>query len=121
MAELSPATIRISNLRLRTIIGANEWERTRQQDVILNLAFRFDAAEAARSDAVEDTLDYKKIKHMVIDTVENSSFMLLERLCAEVLSAMMAMPRVTAATVKIDKPHALRFADSVSVEMSAER
>ena len=115
------ATIRISDLALRTVIGINEWERRTPQDVVINISMQFDASAAVASDAVGDTLDYKRVKQAVISLVEQSHFGLLERLCYEVLQKVMAEPRVLAATVRIDKPQALRFARSVSVEMQAER
>ena len=115
------AIIRISNLALRTIIGANDWERKKRQDVVINLTLVFDPRQAIQSDKVADTLDYKKAKRAVINTVEKSRFKLLESLTAKILSAVMRDPGVLAATVRIDKPHALRFADSVSIEMSRER
>ena len=46
---------------------------------------------------------------------------LLEALAGRILKLIMKDPKVLSATVRVDKPHALRFAKSVSVEMSAER
>ncbi len=115
------ATIRITDLRLRTIIGFNDWERSKPQEVIINAAIDFDPREAAQSDRVEDTVDYRTIKKKVMALVERSSFNLLERLTGEVLSVILTHTRVLAAQVRIDKPHALRFAKTVSVEMSGER
>ena len=48
-------------------------------------------------------------------------FMLLEKLASEVLELVMVNQSVCRAEVEVDKPHALRFADSVSVSMSAGR
>lgn len=115
------ATVRITDLTLRTIIGFNEWERRKKQDVVINIAFECDPSDAVVSDAVEDTVDYKKMKRRIIDLVEKADFSLLEKLTHAVLAEVMADSRVLSARVRIDKPHALRFARSVSVEMTAER
>jgi D-erythro-7,8-dihydroneopterin triphosphate epimerase len=115
------ATIRISNLALRTIIGANGWEREKKQEVIINLALDIDPRAAIASDNLDDTLDYKRLKKSVCQLVESSQYQLLESLCGAILQICMANERVLNAQVRVDKPHALRFADSVSVEMSAER
>ena len=45
----------------------------------------------------------------------------LKRSTADLLDMAMAKPAVMHAQVTIDKPHALRFADSVSLSMSASR
>ncbi len=115
------ATIRVTNLALRTIIGFDRWERTKKQDVVINLEIEFDPRRAVRTDALKDTLNYKKIKREVIALVEKSRFRLLERLAGKIVETVMKNPRALSATVRVDKPHALRFAESVSVEMHAER
>ena len=112
------AIIRISNLKLRTIIGIHDWEREHKQDVIINVAITFDAQKASESDCLEDTLDYKAITKHIIQEVESSNYYLLERLAKNVLNIVLEYPKVQEATVRVDKPFALRFADSVSVEMS---
>ena len=115
------ATIRITNLRLRTIIGINEWERDVKQDVIINITLEFNADRAAQSDNIKDTVDYKTLTKKVIKTVEASQFNLLESLTQTILNIAIEDKKVLNATVRIDKPQALRFADSVSIEMSRKQ
>lgn len=117
------ATIRISNLRLRTLIGFNEHERDKKQDVVLNIEIAYRANPEVMDDAVGQALDYKVITKRIIRHVENGQFLLLEKLVNDVLQLCSEHPSVQRASVTIDKPHALRFADSVSVtlEYNAER
>jgi FolB domain len=115
------ATIKITDLSLRTIIGGNDWERNTPQDVVINIALTFNADRAITSDAMEDTVDYKSLKRRIIDEVEKSSFHLLEKLTSRVLEIVMEDTRVLSAKVRIDKPSALRFAKTVSVEMGDRR
>lgn len=113
------AVIRIKKLKLRAVIGIHDWERKNKQDVIINIKLEFDASKAAKSDDIADTVDYKAIKLKIIDLVDKSSCNLLERLAHQILKICLSDPKVEKATVKVDKPHALRFAESVSVEVSA--
>jgi FolB domain-containing protein len=115
------ATIRITDLSLRTIIGTNDWERTRKQKVVINVTCEYNAAKAQRSDKLQDTIDYKTLTKKIIRHVESSQYFLLEKLTATVLRIVMENPKVKKATVRIDKPLALRFARSVSTELSARR
>ena len=115
------ALVRIENLKLRTIIGINEWERKEKQDVTVNIKIRFDATRAGQSDSIEDTVNYKAITKKVIKAVEESKFYLVEKLARVILDISMEDPRVVWASVKLDKPFALRFADSVSIEVSDRR
>lgn len=112
------ATIRITNLRLRTIIGANDWERNIKQDVVINVTFEYDSSKAQTSDQLKDAVDYKDITKKIIQTVEKSNYELIEKLADVVLTIILEPKQVKSATVRIDKPQALRFADSVSVEVN---
>ena len=113
--------IRIKNLRLRTIIGINDWERNCKQDIIINVKMEFDGNEAAHSDNIEDTVNYKTITKQIISEVESSNFNLLEKLAHHILKIVMEHENVKRAAVTVDKPQALRFADSVSINCSAKR
>jgi D-erythro-7,8-dihydroneopterin triphosphate epimerase len=119
--SMKSAVIKITDLSLRTIIGGNDWERETKQDVIINVMLTYDAAKAIASDAMEDAVDYKRLKRRIIDEVEKSRFHLLEKLTANVLTLIMEDARVLTAKVRIDKPSALRFAKTVSIEMSDRR
>jgi D-erythro-7,8-dihydroneopterin triphosphate epimerase len=120
---VTQATIRISNLRLRTFIGFNPEEREKKQDVVINIQIGYRMNEAALQDDVDSALNYKTVTKQVIEHVEQGQFLLLEKLVAEVLAICSEHSSVTHAAVTIDKPHALRFADSVSLtlEYNAER
>lgn len=114
---VSHARIHISNLRLRTYIGFNPEEREKLQDVVINLEIQYPADKACASDNVENALDYKLITKHIIQHVEEGRFLLLEKLVADVLEIATHHPWVEFAKVTIDKPHALRFADSVSLSL----
>ncbi len=113
--------IRIKNLHLRTIIGFQEWERTRSQEVIVNLEIEIDDETATETDNVDDSVDYKELKYKIVEQAEQTDFFLLERLAGYILDIVMESGKVSRATVEIDKPHALRFAESVSICLTRER
>ena len=114
------ATITIRNLRLRTYIGFNADERAKKQDVVVNVRIQHHPHPAALRDDVESALDYKVITKSIIDHVEGGRFLLLERLAGDLVDICCADPAVTRVEVTVDKPHALRFADSVSVTLEHE-
>ena len=70
--------IYIKDLRIQTIIGIFGWEREVRQEVSIDLEISFDCKEAAKTDSIEDTIDYKKITKRIIKFVEESSFQLQE-------------------------------------------
>lgn len=114
---VSNATMEVRNLRLRTFIGFNREERVKQQDVVINIEVDHRVDPRALDDDVRAALDYKVMTKAVIEHVENGRFLLLERLVADVLAICSRPDCVTRARVSIDKPHALRFAGSVSLTL----
>lgn len=115
------ATIRIHNLRIRTIIGFNPEERGEKQDVLVNMACEVEAGDAVSNDDPKGVMNYRTLKKRIMSAVEASRFFLLEKLADFILERVMEDSRILSATVRVDKPAALRFADSVSVEMSRAR
>jgi D-erythro-7,8-dihydroneopterin triphosphate epimerase len=115
------ARIRVKNLRLRTYIGIKEEEIVNKQDVLINLTILYPALDAVRDNDIEHALNYRTITKSIIRHVEEHRFALLERLTQEVLDLVMANEAVRYAEVEVDKPHALRFAESVSITLTAHR
>ena len=111
------ATIKIKHLRLRTFIGFNTEEMEKQQDVVINIKIRYEINDEVLQDKVEGALNYKTVTKKVISHVEQGRFLLLEKLVADILAISSEHPDVRQAQVTVDKPHALRFADSVSLTL----
>ena len=115
------AKIQITDLKLKAIIGTHDWERKVKQVVVINVTFEYNSLQAAKTDNIRHATDYKTITKKIIKYIQESHFYLLEALTANVLKIIMTNKAITKATVRIDKPLALRFAKSVSVELSAKR
>ncbi len=77
--------------------------------------------KARTSEDINDALNYRTITKNIIQHVENNRFSLLEKLTQDVLDIAREHHWVTYAEVEIDKLHALRYADSVSMTLSWQR
>ena len=121
MIQRNPVKITIENLRLSAIIGINDWERETKQDVVVNVELELAPDTVFTRDVIDETVDYKRLNKRIIAEVERSSFFLIEKLCEHLLEVAMEDERVERARVRVAKPGALRFTDSVSVECSAAR
>ena len=93
--------------------GCDHWE-----SAATNPCSRVSAEEL--TDDPTMAIDYKAICKKIIEVVENNRFNLIEAVAQKVLDVVLANPRVYKAGVEVDKPHALRFADSVSVKLMQE-
>ncbi len=113
--------ILIRDLRIRCILGINPEERREKQDVVINLAIYTDLSRAGKSDRLEDSVDYRAMKKHILAMTENSRYYLEEALAEAIAALCLDQPGVARADVRVDKPHALRFAKSVAVEITRER
>lgn len=112
------ATIKIKDLKLRTFIGINPEEIENKQDVTINIKFQYNALTATSSDNMNDAQNYRTLTKKVIHLVEEGKFYLLEKLAQDVLSIFSQEKTILFAEVEVDKPHALRFAESVSISLA---
>jgi dihydroneopterin aldolase/D-erythro-7,8-dihydroneopterin triphosphate epimerase len=111
---MSADKIHIKDLLLRTIIGINEEERIKRQDVLINITLYTDHSLAI-SDDIVDTTNYRALTKQIIQMVEESSFFLVEKMALEITNLCLADSRIERAVVTVEKPGALRFARSVGV------
>ena len=118
---MSRDKIIIRDLLVRGIIGLNEWEREKRQDILLNLTLYVDTRAAALSDEIEDSLNYRTLTKSVIRYVESSSHFLVEALAAAIAKIAVVDSGAEKAVVRVEKIGALRFAKSVGVEIERQR
>ena len=100
------------------IIGIFAWEREVKQVISIDLEMEFDNKVAAKSDDIEDALDYKKIGKRVSSYVERSKFKLVERLAEQIAKLVLKEFPVASLKVSVTKPGALRGSESVGISIT---
>ena len=114
--------IRVDGLLLRAIIGITDDERRDKQDLLIHLKLSVPSNSSLESDNILDTVNYRTICKSVINYIESKQpFNLLEYVVSNIADLILKNFPVLGVTVKVEKPHALRFADSVSIEMTRSR
>ena len=112
----------IRNLMVRGIVGINPDERKNRQDILINIVLEADTRTAAGSDHIDDAINYRTVAKSVIAHIENGQPQLVERLAEEIAEICLASDRrVAAAEVTVEKPGAVRFAESVGVSIYRTR
>jgi len=109
--------ILIKDLLLRGIIGINPEERVNKQDILINMVIFADIRKAAASDNIEDAVNYKSITKRIIAHVEESPDYLVEKMVTDIARLVITEFGVERVQVRLEKPGALRFADSVGIEI----
>ena len=111
----------IKNLRLSAILGVYDEERHAEREIIINVRVEYDPAAAIRTDALEDALDYKQIRNRIVGVVNGTRFRLIETLANGIVEELIKDPRILKLRLEVDKPKALRLAESVSVVVRWKR
>lgn len=111
----------IENLLARGIIGINDWEREKPQDIIINIALFADLSKAGQSDSIDDSIDYRRIAKKAMSHAETAQKYTVEALASDIAGLCLEEPNVQKVRVRIEKPGAVRFSQSVGVEIERHR
>jgi len=111
----------IRDLRVEAVIGIYDWERRIRQIVSLDLDMGTDIHAAAKSDRIEDTLDYKAVAKRVAQFVSAQQFQLVETLAEKVAALILDEFKIKEVKVTVHKPGAVSGSKSVGVSIERSR
>lgn len=111
----------IKNLLARGIIGVRDWERKRAQDILINITLFTDTRRAAETDDINDCADYSEVTKKVQAHAESAARFTVESLANDLAGICLTQNNVGRVIVRVEKPTAVRFAESVGVEIERTR
>ena len=112
----------IRDLHLACRVGVTDAERATPQPIVAQLALQVDLTTAGNSDQLNDTVDYEQLTRRLLALAAEEPYALLERLATRISTVCLDFSRVTAVTVRLDKPSALRgAAAAAAVEITRRR
>jgi len=111
----------ISDLSARGIIGINDWEREKPQEILINLVLFCDLSRAGESDDIRDCINYRTVAKKALAHAETARRFTVEALAADLARLCLEEPGVQRARVRVEKPGAVRFSRSVGVEIEREK
>lgn len=107
----------IKNLMVRGIIGISDRERKDRQDIVINVVMGTDIQNAADSDNIDDCVNYRTVSKEIIKHVEERGRYTVEALANDIAILCLAHEGVKKVKVRVEKPGAVRFSESVGVEI----
>jgi len=111
----------ITDLVARGIIGINDWEREKPQEILINLVLFTDLHKAGKSDDLSDSTNYRSVVKRVLAHAETARRLTVEALAADLANLCLEDPGIEKVRVRVEKPGAVRFARSVGVEIERGR
>ena len=110
--------IEVEGLRLRCRIGCSAEERRDLSDVVIDLKIVTNAFPAGESDRLDDAWNYRTPTKAIIAAVETSEFYTVEALATRIARIVVVDHDAPSVRVRVSKPGALRFADTVSITLT---
>jgi FolB domain-containing protein len=114
-------TVIIKNLLARGIIGVHDWERSRPQNILINITVFTDTRRAAKTDSLDDCINYSTMSKKVLAHAESVNRLTVEALANDLAQLCLEEKGVEKVIVRVEKPGAVRFAESVGVEIERSK
>jgi dihydroneopterin aldolase len=111
----------LRGLTAECVIGFIDWERRVKQTVVVDLELPVDCRQAAVTDDVTDTVDYKKVSKRVLAFIEASEFKLVETLAQRLAMLILEEFAIEWIRLSINKPGAIRNSRDVGVAIERSR
>ena len=111
----------IKNLIARGIIGINDWEREKKQEICINITLFTDISQAAKEDNIDQSVNYRTIAKKVLSHTESKGYFTVEALALGIAKICFEEQKVKQVKVSVEKPGAVRFSESVGVEVIRTR
>lgn len=111
----------IKDLAARGVIGVNDWERDKPQEILINIVLFVDLRKVGETDQLADSVSYSKVAEKVLAHAETVGRLTVEALATDLARLCLAEEGVEKVRVRVEKPGAVRFAHSVGVEIERSK
>jgi len=110
-------TIGVKDLKVTCVIGIYPEERTKNQDLFIDIEIQYDFNNASRSENVDDTIDYAKISDDITSLAIAKKYQLIETLAEDSAQLILNQYKVESVKIIVKKPGAVPAAAYPYVEI----
>ena len=114
-------TVFIKDFIIQEIIGIHEHEKTKKQKIKFNIVVNVNQNTVPDEKDIKSIVDYEKITNKLENLVKNRKYNFLESLAEDSFKEIFEDKRINSVKIKIEKPDAIKNADSVGVEVLKNR
>jgi len=114
-------TVFIKDFIIQEIIGIHEHEKTKKQKIKFNIVVNVNQNTVPDEKDIKSIVDYEKITNKLEHLVKNKKYNFLESLAEDSFKEIFEDKRINSVKIKIEKPDAIKNADSVGVEVLKNR
>ena len=114
-------TVFIKNFIIEEIIGIHEHEKTKKQKIKFNIVLDVNQSSVPDEKDIKSIVDYEKITNKLENLAKSKKYNFLESLAEDSFKEVFEDKRIISATIKIEKPEAIKNAKSVGIEVFKTR
>ena len=114
-------TVFIKDFIIQEIIGIHENEKTKKQKIKFNIVVNDNQNTVPDEKDIKSIVDYEKITNKLENLVKHKKYNFLESLAEDTFKEIFEDKRINSVKIKIEKPDAIKNADSVGVEVLKNR
>jgi len=114
-------TVFIKDFIIQEIIGIHKHEKTKKQKIKFNIVVNVNQNTVPDEKDIKSIVDYEKITNKLENSVKNKKYNFLESLAEDSFKEIFEDKRINSVKIKIEKPDAIKNADSVGVEVLKNR
>ena len=114
-------SVLIKNFIIEEIIGIHEHEKIKKQKIRFNIVIDVNQNTIPNEKDIKSIVDYEKITNKLKNLTKNKKYNFLESLAEDSFKEIFEDKRINSVKIKIEKPDAIKNADSVGVEVFKSR
>ena len=114
-------TVFIKDFIIEEIIGIHEHEKIKKQKIKFNIVLDVNQSSVPDEKDIKSIVDYEKITNKLENLTKSKKYNFLESLSEDSFKEIFEDKRINSATIKIEKPDAIKNAKSVGVEVFKTR
>ena len=114
-------TVFIKDFIIEEIIGIHQHEKIRKQKIKFNIVLDVNQNSLPNEKDIKSIVDYEKVTNKLENLTKSKKYNFLESLAEDSFKEIFEDKRINSATIKIEKPEAIKNAKSVGVEVFKTR
>ena len=114
-------TIFIKDFIIEEIIGIHKHEKIKKQKIKFNIVLDVNQSSVPDEKDIKSIVDYEKVTNKLENLANSKKYNFLESLAEDSFKEIFEDKRIDSATIKIEKPEAIKNAKSVGVEIFKTR
>ena len=114
-------TVFIKNFIIEEIIGIHAHEKAKKQKIKFNIVMEVEQHTVPDEQNIKSIVDYEKITDSLKNLTKRKRYNFLESLAEDSFKEIFEDKRINSVKIKIEKPDAIKNAESVGIEVFKTR